>query len=115
MTKAYYSLFFTFLFIITSLVIITGCEYDVTDPQWEKPYSSPPTPQITSIEPAGGAAPGINYITINGENFLDVPNTNGVYFSNITAEIVSNSRRGMPPKSVCFVREIFVLYKSKQR
>ena len=91
MTKVYYSLFFAFLFIITSLVIITGCEYDVNAPQWEKPYTSPPTPQITSVEPAGGAVPGINYITINGENFLDVPDTNGVYFGNITAEIVSNS------------------------
>jgi hypothetical protein len=91
MTKAYYSLFFAFLFIIASLVIITGCEYDVTAPQWEKPYTSPPTPRITSIEPAEEVAPGINYITINGENFLDVPDQFGVYFDNTPAEIVSNS------------------------
>lgn len=91
MTKTYYYVFFAFLFITVSLVIITGCEYDVTAPQWEKPYTSPPKPQITSIEPAKEAAPGVNYITINGENFLDVSDQFGVYFDNIPVEIVSNS------------------------
>jgi len=91
MIKAYYYLFFVFLFIILALVIITGCEYDVASPQWEEDFQNPPTPRITQVEPAQGAVAGVNLITISGENFLDVPDTNGVYFDNITAEIVSNS------------------------
>ncbi len=89
--KAYYYLIFVVLFITSSIVIMTGCEYDVSSPLWEQDFENPPTPQITQIEPSQGASAGVNFITIYGENFLGVPDTNGVFFDNVPAEIVSNS------------------------
>jgi len=74
------------------LILLVACsEYDVTSPRWEQDYEDVPVPVITSVNPADGAAAGVNTITITGENFLDVPDTNGVYFNNVPAEIISNS------------------------
>ena len=74
-----------------SMAVMTGCEYDVSKPQWDEDYNAPPTPVITQIEPAEAATPGVNTITIRGENFAAAPNTNDVYFGNTAAEIVETS------------------------
>lgn len=64
------------LFSIVALVFwaasayVTGCKYDVTAPLWDQPYTTPPIPQITSMDPAGEAAPGISNITIHGHNLV---------------------------------------------
>jgi hypothetical protein len=91
MKKVNFCLFFVYLFVTFSFVLYPGCEYDVASPQWEQDFNNPPTPQITQVEPAQGAVAGVNLITIQGVNFLDVPDTNGVYFDNVHAEIVSSS------------------------
>lgn len=78
-------------FVAVSMVVITGCEYDVTQPQWEQGYQAPPTPRITQIEPDNTARPGVNTITLRGENFAATADENDVYFGIVAAEIVANS------------------------
>jgi len=91
-TMKVYSIFLIAAFVVTaSMAVLTGCEYDVAEPQWYKPFTEPPTPRITGIEPAGEARAGVNMITIRGENFAGVPDTNIVYFDNKMAEIVATS------------------------
>jgi hypothetical protein len=89
--KAYRLFEIATLLLAASMVLMTGCKYDVAEPQWYQPYSEPATPRITGIEPATEARPGVNTITIRGENFAGVPDTNAVYFDNLIAEIVTTS------------------------
>jgi hypothetical protein len=88
-----------FLMIMTLLLtallglVVTSCEYDVAEPQWDKDYTLASSPVISGVEPAGEAAPGVNTITIHGEGFVGISNTNGVYFevpetTTVLAEIV---------------------------
>lgn len=104
-----------FLAAISLIRVFTGCKYDVAGPQWDQPFDLGPIPKITQIEPEDVAAPGVNYITIHGENFIDVPNNNGVYFDNmqgtvVSAEVVEKSqtvikvRRPDIVASSCFVK-----------
>jgi hypothetical protein len=37
------------------ILVMTGCEYDVAQPMWEKDHEATPVPVISGIEPAGGA------------------------------------------------------------
>jgi sugar lactone lactonase YvrE len=73
------------------LLLLAGCEYDVAEPQWTKEHVNPPEPVISSVEPDGGALPGVNIITINGNNFAAEEGRNRVYFSNIEVEVLSSS------------------------
>ncbi len=75
------------LFVTASLVVMTGCEYDVAQPLWEKDFEAPSSPQITSIEPDEVARAGVNTITIRGENFAAGENANIVYFGATTANV----------------------------
>ncbi len=88
--KAYKLIIVTF-FMAVLIVGMTGCEYEVEEPLWDKDFAETPTPVITQIEPAQAATPGVNYVTIRGENFAGVPDTNGVYFGATPAEIVQKS------------------------
>jgi hypothetical protein len=63
------------------ILAITGCEYDVAEPQWDKPYPDLPKPVITSISPATVAPAGINSIILYGENFARDYKDNIVYFT----------------------------------
>ena len=72
------------------MAVMTGCKYDVAEPQWYKPFEAPASPTITQIQPSQATA-GVNTITIVGTNFADAPYVNGVYFDNVTAEIISAS------------------------
>jgi len=76
------------LTLFAAAAFFCACEYDVAEPPWEQDHTNPPTPVITSVEPAGAASPGINTITIYGENFAANAEDNKVYFDNIPAEIV---------------------------
>ena len=89
--KIYQLFFYNFLISVVLFLLVVGCEYDVSSPQWEQEFESVPIPEITQVNPADAAVAGVNTITITGINFLDVPDTNGVYFDNIPAEIISNS------------------------
>jgi hypothetical protein len=89
--KAYSFLVVMALLLAASMLVMTGCKYDVAEPQWYQPFSEPATPKITGIEPAAEARPGVNTITIRGENFAGVPDTNAVYFDNLIAEVVTTS------------------------
>jgi len=72
------------------LLLINGCKMDVAEPIWEKPFTNPPTPIITSIVPAQAVA-GVSIITINGENFSDATGINTVYFDNTVTEVISST------------------------
>lgn len=88
--KAYRLFIVGALFITLWLVLVIGCEYEVAEPLWDQPYTSPPTPKITQIDPAA-ANPGVNLITIHGENLYNSTDSTIVYFDNTKAEIVSLS------------------------
>jgi hypothetical protein len=75
---------------ILCFIFINGCEMDVAGPIWDKPYTVPPTPTITSVVPAQAAA-GVLTITINGEDFASAPGFNSVYFDNISSEVISST------------------------
>jgi hypothetical protein len=74
--------------LMTLLLVMTGCEYDVAQPQWEKDHEAPPVPVINGIEPEGGAVAGVNKITISGEYFSEIPENNHIYFDNVEAEVI---------------------------
>ena len=72
-------------------LIIAGCEYDVTQPQWDKPYTEPSTPVITGTNPEQVILPGINTITIQGHDFAAQPEINEVWFNTTAGEVISTS------------------------
>lgn len=55
--KAYSFLVVMTLLLVASMVVMIGCEYDVAEPQWYKPFSEAATLRITQIEPASEAIP----------------------------------------------------------
>jgi hypothetical protein len=75
---------------ILCLILTNGCKIDVAEPVWEKPFSVPSTPRISSVVPAQALA-GVNTITINGEGFADATGTNTVYFDNTASEVISST------------------------
>jgi len=79
--KAYRLLLIAVFLISTLVVFVSGCEYDITESQWNNPYQEPGLkPKINSVNPSA-AIPGVNTITITGENFNLVPDTN-IYLDN---------------------------------
>ncbi len=98
--KLYYRVTIRILLITTVLIVLSGCEYGVEQSHWNEPWKIGPDPVITSVEPADVAAPGVNTITISGQNFTAAPDSNNVFFSytqpvigytSLQAEIVSTS------------------------
>jgi hypothetical protein len=69
---------------------MTGCKYDVAEPQWDKPVAWGIPPAITGVNPAQAVA-GVNKITITGSNFAQTLTDNQVLFNNTPAEIVDGS------------------------
>ena len=80
----------SFMFGAIVLVAAAGCSYSVEEPMWDKPFTIPPTPVITQIQPTSAPA-GVNTILISGQNLSAVPDTNGVYFDITPAEVVQKS------------------------
>jgi hypothetical protein len=74
-------LVFKVVCLVGVILAITGCEYDVAEPQWDKPYPDFAVPIITSINPATVAPAGINNIILYGENFAQNYKDNIVYFT----------------------------------
>lgn len=76
-------------------VFVAGCKYKVTEPMWNQPYTTPPAPTITSVDPPSEAKPGINTITIHGHNLVvTVPDTTTpentvVYFGTTQTDVIS--------------------------
>jgi len=90
MKDRFFIIFFTLLS-ITILSFINGCKYDVAEPMWEKPFTSPPTPTISQVTPAQATA-GVNTITITGTNFGDTATDSIiVYFDAVTADVISRT------------------------
>ena len=93
--KAFHFLLVLSVLMSISLVIIPGCKYNITTPLWDRPYKTPLTPSITSVDPASEAKPGVNVITIHGHNFIVTasdtltPDTTIVYFNAFQANVVS--------------------------
>lgn len=84
------------LFMAILTMVMTGCKYDITEPQWYGDYTPPPTPTIDLITPADSATPGVNTIVITGTNFGEwkdstktaLKDTPYVYFSGVQADLV---------------------------
>jgi hypothetical protein len=93
----------------TIVVVLSGCKYDVAEPQWGKVYNPPASSKIDSIVPSP-AMPGVNTITIYGSNFSFVKDSVKVTFSGQDAEIISNTatsvtvRRPSLVSDTCTVR-----------
>ena len=90
MKKSSQPLTVALVLVSASLTILTKCSYDVAAPMWDKPFTAPPTPSITQIQPSA-APPGVNTIVISGQNLGGVPNTDGVYFGTTPTEVVQKS------------------------
>ncbi len=89
--KVYHVITIAALFMAVLMAVMTGCKYDVTEPQWYGSFEAPLTPTITQITPANTAGPGVNTIVITGTNFAESPDSNLVYFTNVQATILSAS------------------------
>jgi hypothetical protein len=89
--KVYHVLTIAALFMAVLMAVMTGCKYDVAEPQWYSSVDAPPAPNITSITPANIAGAGVNTIVITGTNFAESPDSNLVYFTNAPATILSAS------------------------
>jgi len=72
------------------LWIITGCEYEGPTSPWNLLEEETDSPEITEVVPSV-AIPGINYLTIHGENFTDNQDEVNVYINGYNAEIVDFS------------------------
>ena len=70
------------------LLAAAGCDYDSPVPMWYQDHAADTGPTVTGLEPARAAA-GVNTVTIRGERFSPVPDSNRVYFSGAKAEIIS--------------------------
>jgi hypothetical protein len=86
------SIYLLIVFLFTTIILIMiGCKYDVAEPMWDKTTLTGIQPVITSISPSSGALPGVNIITIQGNNFRDSIVDNNVTFDATTAEVISSS------------------------
>jgi dipeptidyl aminopeptidase/acylaminoacyl peptidase len=72
------------------VVCIIQCEYDGPLAMYNIRHSNVDPPIITQIDPEIAVA-GINFITIEGENFSANDDSNGVYIDGHQAEIVDHS------------------------
>ena len=88
--KAYPLLCCACLLVVILLVAMQGCKYEVAEPMWDKPAPETTTPAITGIVPSQGTA-GVNFITIQGQQFSDSIADMSVYFNTTLAEIISLS------------------------
>ncbi len=74
------------LMIIAILVIIPGCEFNVTPSQWDQSSHQGVIDSIMQIDPALEAKAGVNTITITGKNFASLPDSNIVYVSKMDGD-----------------------------
>jgi len=86
-----YQIIFIILFISILIAVMTGCEYKGPTPTYFQEYDKTTPPVITQMIPDKEAAGGVNYITIIGKNFSDIPANNKVYIDGLPAEMVSSS------------------------
>jgi hypothetical protein len=87
--KAYNQILITLMIIL--IVVMTGCEYDGPTAVYNQKRAQATPPVITKLNPDKAATAGINYITINGENFSEDADKNKVYIDGYQAEIVNHS------------------------
>lgn len=76
--------------IIIFIMVIVGCEYDGPTAQWSLVEEETDPPTITGVDPSVAVA-GVNYLTINGENFTDNQEKVSVFINGYNADIVSFS------------------------
>ena len=72
------------------LLVMAGCEYDGPTSQWTLVEEESDSPTITEVVPSV-AVPGVNYLTIHGENFTDNQENVNVYINGFLAEIADFS------------------------
>ncbi len=70
------------------LLAAAGCEYDSPVPMWYQDHAAKLGPSVTGLEPARATA-GVNTVTIRGDRFSPVPDSNRVYFNGAKTEIIS--------------------------
>ncbi|GAB6282698.1 MAG: hypothetical protein STSR0008_14440 [Ignavibacterium sp.] len=97
------------ILIITSFLIVTGCEEDYSPSLFEQ--IPPPTepPVINSVEPAQEALAGVTEITITGNNFSSTPYYNIVFFNGISAEILGVSPAKLVVKAPNLVSDSVII------
>jgi outer membrane protein assembly factor BamB len=78
------------LMVLSVLLLLAGCEWDGPTSQWKLVEEETDSPVITEVEPSV-AVPGMNYITIHGENFTDNQEHVSVFISGYQSEIVDFS------------------------
>jgi hypothetical protein len=89
--KAYRFLMITTVLVVTGMLIVPACKYNAAEPMWDKPAPTVTTPSITGIIPPAVAAPGVNTITIQGQNFSNSLSDMMVFFNSTETEIISTS------------------------
>jgi hypothetical protein len=77
--------------VISLIVIMNGCEYDGPIAMYDQEHPQSFTPVITQVIPDNGAIAGVNYITINGENFAEDQDYNNVFIDGAKTEIAKSS------------------------
>lgn len=87
--KAYNQILITLMIIL--IMVMTGCEYDGPTAMYNQKRAQAIPPVITKLNPDKAATAGVNYITIDGENFSEVVDKNKVYIDGYQAEIVNHS------------------------
>jgi hypothetical protein len=70
------------------LLVSAGCEFDVATPGYYDQATQSSTPSITRLVPER-ATPGVNMITIQGQNFSSALDKNKVYFGNAEVDVLT--------------------------
>jgi len=78
------------LTLFAAAAFFCACEWDGPTAQWDLVEQETDSPTITEVMPSVAVA-GINFITINGENFGDNQDNVSVYINGYNAEIVDFS------------------------
>ena len=106
MKRIYILMILTFP-VLATLAVMTGCEYDVAEPLWEKTTLQNPSngPSISSITP-GEAVPGINTITINGTH-LDMVANDRVFLDDVGNIVIQPEVISITPTSITIRRPNF--------
>ena len=76
--------------LVVLLIAITGCEYDGPTAVWDQNRPERVSPVINQVDPAE-AGPGVNYLTLIGENFSADSGGNKVYVNGVETEVVDYS------------------------
>ena len=90
---------------LIGLVVLVGCKEDPPASVFDPNVVAAPTPQLTSISPAGFGWAGVSVITLTGTNFSAVMEKNLVFFDATPGTVIQASATQLQVKVPLYVKD----------